>query len=434
MNSSFGDPATHQDRDLCFEITLGVRVPVRLGQLHRHAHGAAARDDRDLVQRIRAGQESRDDRVTGFVIGAVDAIELAQRDRPALDAHQHLVARFLQVVIDDHRTPGAPGEERRLVHQIGEVGAREPRRSAGDRPEVDLLVDHDLAGVDAKDGLAPLEIRVADGDLTIEASRPQQRRVEDVLPIRRRDDDDAAMTFEAVHFDQELIQRLLALFMTQGVAAASPADGIQLVDEDNACGMAPGVTEQATDAGGADTGIHFDEVGSAGEQERDARFAGNRAGEERLARAWRADEQHAARNPAAERRVAARLAQEIGDLLDLVLGLVDSGDVLKCDHIAAPIGHARPRRHRRDAASGGAVHREAEQRKERRRSAQCRPAQRARVSRRQHIDSDAALDQIGDEGRVRAEEVARCEGLQDAAILQQHANRRVAETHLRDVV
>ena len=50
----------------------------------------------------------------------------------------------------------------------------------------------------------------------------------------------AAMTtmprvdFEAVHLDEQLVQRLLALFVAERAAAAAAADGVELVDEDDA--------------------------------------------------------------------------------------------------------------------------------------------------------------------------------------------------------
>ena len=52
---------------------------------------------------------------------------------------------------------------------------------------------------------------------------------------------------------------------------------------------------------------------------------------QRLAGAGRADEQHAARDPAAEALELLRIAQELDDLLQVFLGLVDAGDVLEGD-------------------------------------------------------------------------------------------------------
>src|SRR6185436_19665030 len=103
-----------------------------------------------------------------------------------------------------------------------------------------------------QDLLASLEIGIANRDLTIEAARPQQRRVEDVGAIGGRDHDDSVGAREAVHLDEQLIQRLFALFMRDRVAAAVPADGIELVDEDDAARMTSGLAKQLADARSAD--------------------------------------------------------------------------------------------------------------------------------------------------------------------------------------
>ena len=115
------------------------------------------------------------------------------------------------------------------------------------------------------------------------------------------DHDDAAVRLEAVHLDEELVERLLALFVAERAAAAAPADGVELVDEDDAGGVAAGVPEEAADARRADAGVHLDEIRAAGEQERHARFARDRPRQQRLAGARRADEQDALRDAAADR-------------------------------------------------------------------------------------------------------------------------------------
>ena len=51
----------------------------------------------------------------------------------------------------------------------------------------------------------------------------------------------------------------------------------------------------------------------------------------RLAGAGRSNEQHAARNAAAETLELLRIAQEFDDLLQILLGFVDAGDVFKRD-------------------------------------------------------------------------------------------------------
>jgi hypothetical protein len=58
---------------------------------------------------------------------------------------------------------------------------------------------------------------------------------------------------------------------------------------------------------------------------------------QRLAGAGRADQQRTARNLAAEPLELLRIAQELDDLLEVLLGFVDAGDILE-GHAAMPLG------------------------------------------------------------------------------------------------
>src|SRR5205807_9574507 len=158
-----------------------------------------------------------------------------------------------------------------------------------------------LARVDAEDAFPSLHVRTIDDDAPVEAARTQQRRIEDVRAIRRRDEDDAFVRFEAVHLDEQLIERLLALVVAAAEAgAAMSADGVDLVDEDDARRVLLALLEQIADARRADADEHLDEVRAADREERDVRFARHGAGEQRLAGARRAHQQHALRNASAK--------------------------------------------------------------------------------------------------------------------------------------
>ena len=171
------------------------------------------------------------------------------------------------------------------------------------------LGGHRLAlGVHLEDPVAADHVGVLDGDLPVEAAGAQQRRVEDVGAVGRRDEDDVGLDVEAVHLDEQLVERLLALVVAAAHAgAAVPADGVDLVDEDDGRGVGLGLLEEVTDAGGADTDEHLDEVGTADRVERHARLAGDRTGEERLAGAGLAVEQHALGDLGAHREELGRL-------------------------------------------------------------------------------------------------------------------------------
>ncbi|GAA3298777.1 hypothetical protein GCM10020295_35220 [Streptomyces cinereospinus] len=173
-----------------------------------------------------------------------------------------------------------------------------------------------------------LHVRAVDGDLPVEAAGAQQRRVEDVGPVRRGDEDHAALDVEAVHLDEQLVEGLLALVVAAAEAgAAVAADRVDLVDEDDGRGVRLGLLEQVTDPGGTDTDEHLDEVGTGDRVERHARLAGHGTREQRLAGAGRTVEQHTLGNLGADGLELGRLLQELLDLLELLDGLVGTGDV-----------------------------------------------------------------------------------------------------------
>ena len=278
------------------------------------------------------GQQVADDRVADLVVGGDQALLLAHHPGLLLGAGDHAHDPLLELVHRDLAVAGAGGQQRRLVDQVGEVGAGEAGGLAGQRVEVDLLGQRLAAGVDLEDLLAALAVGAVDDDLAVEAAGPQQRRVEDVGPVGGGDQDDVVLHLEAVHLDQQLVQRLLALVVTAAHAgAAVAADGVDLVHEDDAGRVLFGLLEEVADAAGADADEHLDEVRAGDREEGHAGLAGDGAGEQRLTGAGRAVEQDALGDAGAERLEFLRVLEEFLDLLQLLHRLVDPGDVAEGD-------------------------------------------------------------------------------------------------------
>src|SRR5207248_665797 len=112
-------------------------------------------------------------------------------------------------------------EERSLVDEVREIGAREAGGSGRERAQIDLRCERLALRVHLEDLLAADAVGPIDDDLTVEAARAQERRVEDVRPVRRGDQDDVVLHLEAVHLDEQLVQRLLALVVTAAEAGAA---------------------------------------------------------------------------------------------------------------------------------------------------------------------------------------------------------------------
>jgi hypothetical protein len=194
----------------------------------------------------------------------------------------------------------------------------------------DVVGHRDLLGVNRQDALAALDVRTVDHDAAVEPARAEERRVEHVGTVGGRHEDDALVRLEAVHLHEQLVERLLALVVAAAEAgAAVTTDRVDLVDEHDARGVLLALLEQVAHARGADADEHFDEIGAADREERDVGLAGDRAGEQRLTGSRGTHQQHALRDAAAQLLELLRLAQEVDDLLQFVLGLVDAGDVLE---------------------------------------------------------------------------------------------------------
>ena len=198
--------------------------------------------------------------------------------------------------------------------------------------EVDLVLQRDLPGVDPEDLLAAGDVGPVDGDVAVEPAGPDQRGVERLGPVGGGHHDHAEARVEPVHRDQELIQGLVALVVAAGPAGPPGlAQGVELVDEDQAGGLGRGLGEQAPDPGRADADEHLDEVGAREREERHAGLARDRLGQQGLARARRADQEDPLGDPAAEGLELLGGPEEVDDLAKLGDDLVGAGDVVEGD-------------------------------------------------------------------------------------------------------
>ena len=150
--------------------------------------------------------------------------------------------------------------------------------------DVHIVGKRNLLGMNGEDAFASLHIGTVDHDPPIEAAGPQQRRIENVGTVGRRDEDDTLVRLEAVHLDEQLIQRLLSFIVSAAKAgAAVSADCVDLIDKDDAGSVLFALLEEVANARGADADEHLDEVRAADREERNVGFAGDGTGEERLA-------------------------------------------------------------------------------------------------------------------------------------------------------
>ena len=141
-----------------------------------------------------------------------------------------------------------------------------------------------VLGVNLQNAFATAHVRQIHRDLAVKTAGPQQRRIEHVGPVGRGDDDDAFLRVEAVHLDEQRIQRLLAFVVAAAeTVTAAATHGVNFVDENQARRVLARLLEHVAHAAGADADEHFHEIRTADAEERGIGFAGDGFGEQRLA-------------------------------------------------------------------------------------------------------------------------------------------------------
>src|ERR1022692_2468498 len=322
------DAAGHQDGEARLQVFLVIGMLVVDRQLHGYAQRHAARNDGDLVQRVGIRYGSRHQRVARLVVRRIAFLGVAQDHGLALGAHQDFILGQLKVDHHDDFAVLTGGVQCGLVHQVGEVRARQSRRAAAQHGKVDVIAKGDLLGMHAQDRFAAPHVGKPHDHAAIETAGTEQGRIEHIGPVRGGHQDHAFIGFKTVHFNQQLVESLLALVVSAAQArAAMAADGVDFVDEDDAGSVLLALLEQVAHAAGAYAHEHLHEVRTGDGEERHAGLAGDGARQQRLAGAWRADQQHALGNTSAQLLKLLRLGQEFDDFLQLLLGLFHARDV-----------------------------------------------------------------------------------------------------------
>src|SRR5439155_11985113 len=167
----------------------------------------------------------------------------------------------LEVRPADGRFLVARGEQRRFVDQIREIRTGEPGGPRRNDLQIYIWRELDRFGMDAQNLFAAFDVRLVDQHLSIEAAGTKQRRVEHLGPVGRGHDDDALARVETVHLREQLIERLLALFVAADwTLHARLAQRIELVDEDDARRLRFRLLKEIADARSADADEHLDEL------------------------------------------------------------------------------------------------------------------------------------------------------------------------------
>ena len=140
VDEELGAAAAHAHAQRVLDVLAGVDVALLHRELVGDAERHARREDGDLVHGVGVLEHVGQHGVAALVVRDALLLGLREDHRLAPLAHQHPVARGLEVVHGDLQAAPAHGVQRRLVDQVGQVGAaharacRAPRRRGRRRP------------------------------------------------------------------------------------------------------------------------------------------------------------------------------------------------------------------------------------------------------------------------------------------------------------
>ena len=246
----------------------------------------------------------------------------------ACDDSLHRLLQFCKT----HCILAAPNcEQGRFIDDVGQVCAHEPGGHRGNDFQVSIRAQRHVARMELQDSQPPTLIRTVHQHVPVEATGTQQSRIQDLGPVSGGHENDPRARIEPVHLHQQLIECLFPFLMSHRPHTTRLAQGIQLIDEDDAGGLFFGLEEQIADARRSNADEHFHEFGSADRKEGDTGLTGHCLGKEGFAGPRRTDQENAFRNLTAQTSKLLGSFQELDDLPELFLGLVHSGHVVEPD-------------------------------------------------------------------------------------------------------
>ena len=154
-------------------------------------------------------------------------------------------------------------QNRGFIDHIRKIRADRPARGQGNIFQIDGLVHVDILGMHLQDVDTALQVRFLNDDAAVETSGTQQRRVQDLRPVRGCQDQQSFGCVKTVHLREQLVQCLLTLIIA-AVAARVPAlaDRVDLIDKNDAGRVLLRLIKQVPDPGGADADEHLHKIGT----------------------------------------------------------------------------------------------------------------------------------------------------------------------------
>ena len=183
-----------------------------------------------------------------------------------------------------------------LVDHIGKVGAYCTAGCKCDGIQIYGIIHQHILGMHLQNFHTALQIRFVYNNSSVEASRTQQCFIQNLRSVGGCQNNDTFLAIKAVHFNQKLVQRLLALVMAATkTGTSSSCNSIYFINKNNTWCVLLCLTEQISDTGCTHTYIQFDKVRAGKGEKGNMSFSGYGFCQKRLTCSGRAYQQRTLR-------------------------------------------------------------------------------------------------------------------------------------------
>ena len=273
--------------------------------------------------------------MSGLMDGSEHSLRMADDPALFLRACNDLNHGGFQILLRDGGFAVSRGKQRTLIQKICKICAGKACGRLCNGRQIDIIRQRLFPRVNLQNLRASTPIRRADIDLPVKPSGTEQGGIENILAVRRRDDNDALVCREAVHFHEQLIERLFALVVAAAeTRPALTAYRVDFVDKYNGRRDALGLIEQVAHTACADTDIELDKIRAGNGQKRNVCLTGDSSCQQCFAGARRADQQNALWDLCTQLPEFLRVAQEFHDLREFFFFFIRTGNVLEGDGFA----------------------------------------------------------------------------------------------------
>ena len=214
VNQLFCHTATVQAGNHALQILTAVAHSVLLWQVHGHTQRTTTRDDTDFVHRIVIWHDTTNNGVTRFVEGGRFFLIFGHHHGAAFRTHHDFVLGFFKLNHGHHTLVTTSSEQRRFVHQVGQICTGEAWRTTSNQRSVNIITQRHTTHVNFQDLFTTTHIWQPHHHLAVKTARTQQRWVQYIRTVSRCDNDDAFVAFKTIHLNQHLVQGLLTLIVT----------------------------------------------------------------------------------------------------------------------------------------------------------------------------------------------------------------------------